>query len=244
MEENVAAKYAESGFGSRGQFKAAKIAGLSYLLATAIVVVGNFSINGRLNVEGDAGETARNILSHESLFRLNIVCQLVYSAGTVVTLAALYVILKPVDRLLALVATFWRLLYALTWAFIALNYFTGFRLIGDAGYLKVIEADRLQALAKVFFSGFDAYYVGLLFWSLASTLCAWMWLKSHYIPRVLSAFGLIASIWCVACTVSFLIYPKIADSINLWWFDSGMAIFEVVTSFWLLLKGIRTSEME
>jgi len=223
--------------------RAPRIAGLAYLLSTAVLVVSEFTINARLNVEGNAAQTASKILSHESLFRLNIVCQLVYCAGTLVLLAALYVILKPVDRILALIAAFCRLLYALAWPFIALNSFIALRLLSGGTYLKVFETDRLQALAKVFLSGFDAYYVGLLFWSLASTICAWLWFKSNYIPRALSVFGLLSSIWCVACTVSFLIFPNFSDAVNLWWFDSPMAIFEIVTSFWLLFKGIRKTEM-
>jgi uncharacterized protein DUF4386 len=223
---------------NRAQRKSAKIAGLAYLLAMTIVVVANFSISSKLNVADDATQAATNILGHESLFRLSLVCYLFYCVGTLVVLSALYVVLKPVDRTLALIATFFRFFYALAWAYVVLNFFTALRLIGGASYLKVIESDRLQALAKVFLSGFDGYYVGLLFWSLASTICAWLFFKSRYIPRVLSAFGVIASLWCVACTISYLIFPKFADTVNLWWFDSGMAIFEIVTSFWLLFKGI------
>ncbi|HET9824840.1 MAG TPA: DUF4386 domain-containing protein [Chitinophagaceae bacterium] len=226
---------------NRIQRKSARIAGLAYLLATTIVVAANFSISAKLNVPDNASEAARNILAHESLFRLSLVCYLLYCAGTLVALAALYVLLKPVDRTLSLIAAFCRFVYVLVWAYIVLNFFTALRLISGAGYLKVIEADRLQALAKVFLSGFDGYYVGLLFWSVASTICAWLFFKSHYIPRALSAFGVVASLWCVLCTVIFLIFPTFADIVNLWWFDSGMAIFEVVTSFWLLIKGIRVS---
>ncbi|MBZ5568594.1 MAG: DUF4386 domain-containing protein [Acidobacteriia bacterium] len=56
----------------------------------------------RLIVAGKAAETARNIMAHERLFRISIVCDLVYCAGLVVLLTALYVILKPVSRGLAL----------------------------------------------------------------------------------------------------------------------------------------------
>ncbi len=245
MEENFTSlKRTENDITFKAQSKAAKLAGFTYLLTTAIVVISNFTINARLDVKGNAVETARNILAHESLFRLSIVCHLVYCGGIVVLLTALYLILKPVDRILALIAAFWRLLYALAWAFIALNFFTALRLLSGADYLHVFEEDRLQALAKVFLSGFDAYYVGLLFWSLASTICAWLWFKSNYIPRALSAFGVISSIWCVACTLIFLIFPNFSNAVNLWWFDSPMAIFEIATSFWLLFKGIRKPKME
>ena len=51
----------------------------------------------------------RNIMAHELLFRINIACDLIYGAGLVVLLTALYVILKPVNRSHALLAAFFRL---------------------------------------------------------------------------------------------------------------------------------------
>ena len=97
------------------QRKAARVVGFTCLFTMAIVVFANFGIHERLIVSGNVAETARNIVAHETLFRIGIACGLVYSAGLVVLLTALYVILKPVDRGLALLAAFWRLVYALMW---------------------------------------------------------------------------------------------------------------------------------
>jgi hypothetical protein len=47
------------------QRKAAKVAGLAYLFSFAAVVFAQFRIHDRLIVEGNAAETARNILAHE-----------------------------------------------------------------------------------------------------------------------------------------------------------------------------------
>jgi len=81
----------------------------------AIVVFANFVIHERLMVAGDAAATARNIVAHERLFRISIACDLIYCVADVVQLTALYVILKPINRGLALLAAFGRLLYALMW---------------------------------------------------------------------------------------------------------------------------------
>jgi hypothetical protein len=71
-----------------------------------------------------------------------------------------------------------------------------------------------------------------------------LWFKSNYIPRALAAFGVISSAWCAACTLVFYIFPHFTKVVNLWWFDSPMAIFEIALSFWLLFKGIRTPLVE
>src|SRR5438552_4511269 len=85
------------------QRTAAKVAGFSGLFAMAIVVFANYLLLNPLIVPGNAAETARNIVAHERQFRVTVTCFLTYSASVVILLAALYVILKPVNRGLALV---------------------------------------------------------------------------------------------------------------------------------------------
>jgi len=222
------------------QQTAAKVAGLSYFFTIMIVALVFFGIHGRLMVAGNAAATARNILAHERLFRLGVAGDLVYEAGLLVLLSALYVVLKPVGRTLALLAAFWRLVYALLWVLTSLNLLTALRLLNGADYLRVLGTEQSQTLARLYLSGFDSYYVGLLFYGLASTACSYLFFKSGYIPKGLAAFGVIVSAWAVVSTLAFIISPGFAKVVNLWWFDSGLGIFEMATGFWLLFKGIRT----
>jgi len=223
------------------QRKAARVAGFAYLFTFVIVVLVNFGIHERLMVADNAAETARNILAHETLFRIGIAGDMVYCVGVVVLLTALYVILKPVSQNLALLAAFGRLVHGLTWLLATLNLFTALRLLSDADYSRALGQVQLSALARLYLSGFDAYYVGLLFWGLGATAGSYLWFNSNYIPRALAAFGMISSAWCAACTFVFYIFPDLPKVVNLWWFDSPMAIFELALSFWLLFKGLRSS---
>jgi len=224
------------------QRNAAKVAGFTFLSAMAIVVFANYGISFRLSVPGNAAETARNIIAHETLFRLNIACNLIYLVNVVVLLTSLYVILKPVNRNLALVATFCRLVVALMWGVTALNMLGALRLLGDAAYLPVFKADQLQTLARLHLdASYDAYYVGLPFWGLASTVCSYLWFKSRYIPRALAAFGVISSAWCVICAFAFIVFPNFDATVNAYWFDMPMVIFEMALGVWLLFKGLNPS---
>ena len=225
------------------QRTAAKVAGFTCLFGIVIVVFANYWLLNPLIVPGNAAETARNIMAHERQLRLTATCFLTYSADVVVLLAALYIILKPVNRGLALVGAFFRVVFALLWLLTALNMFGALRLLRGAGYLQVFEADRLQALARLYLAAnFDAYYVGLPFFGLAATVCSYLWLKSNYIPKGLAAFGVISSAWCVICAFVFLIFPHFNKIVNDYWFDSPMALFELALSFWLLFKGLRPAE--
>jgi uncharacterized protein DUF4386 len=222
------------------QRTAAKIVGVAGLLAVAVVVFGNYALLSPLLVPGNAAETARNIVAHQTQVRVALICFLTYGVSVVVLLAALYVILRPVDRLLALIGALFRLVFALLWLLTTLNLLSALRLLGGAPYLQVFEADRLQVLARLHVAAnFDDYYVGLPVFGLAATVCSYLWLKSGYIPKGLGAFGLISSAWCVICAFVFLIAPDFNKVVNDYWFDSPMAIFEVVVSCWLLFKGLR-----
>ncbi len=222
------------------QRTAAKVAGWSGLITFAVVVVGNYVLLNPLFVPADAARTAQNILAHQTQFRIAAVCFLIYAVGVVVLLSALYVILKPVNPGLALVGALFRLVFALLWLLSPLNLLGALRLLGNARYLQVFEPDRLQALARFHLgSGFDDYYLGLPFFGLAATVCAWLWLKSKYIPKGLAIFGVIASAWCVLCALIYLIFPTFNQIVNDYIFDSPMALFELAVSFWLLFKGLK-----
>ncbi len=179
---------------------AAKVAGVSGLLAVVIVVFGNYALLNPLVVSGNAVETARNFSAHQTQVRLALICFLTYGVSVVVLLAALYVVLRPAGRLLALIGALFRLVFALLWLLTTLNLLGALRLVGQAPYLQAFEADRLQV----------------------------------------AAFGVIASAWCVICAFVFLIFPSFDKTVNAYWFDSPMAIFELIVSFWLLFKGIVT----
>src|SRR2546430_13902001 len=124
------------------QRKAARVAGFFYLLTFAIVVVVNFGINERLMVAANPSQTARNILAHERLFRIGIASNLVYEAGLLALLSALYVTLRPARRTLALLAAVWRLGYASMWVLMSLNQLTALGLLNGADYLRGLGAGQ------------------------------------------------------------------------------------------------------
>jgi len=225
------------------QRTAAKVAGIAGILAFVLVVFGNYVLLEPLVVPRNAVDTARNILAHQTQFRLALICFVTYGIGAIVLLSALYVIFAPVNRGLALAGALFRLVFAILWLIAPLNGLAALRLLGDAPYLKIFEPERLQALARVqIAASFDDYYVGLPFFGLAATVCAWLWLKSNYIPRGLSIFGVIGSAWCVFCAVVYLIFPDFNKIVNDYIFDSPMAMFELIVSIWLLVKGLKSPE--
>ena len=91
------------------QRKAARIAGFGWLIIIIAGIFAEFVIRMQLIVPGDAATTANNIMDSEWLFRISIVSDLIMLAFDVVVALALYVVLKPVNRSLALLAAIFRL---------------------------------------------------------------------------------------------------------------------------------------
>lgn len=222
------------------QRKAAKLAGFAYLFTFITVVYTNFGIYNKLNVPGNATGTAKNILANVSLFRTAIIADMIYAAGFVLLLVALYTMLKNINRTMALLAGVWQLIYVITWVAITIKLFDSLRLIEGTNYLQVFNAEQLNSLSKLFLGArFDRYYGVLMFYSLGATFFNYLWFKSKFIPRPLALWGIVASAWCVFCAITFIIFPDFNTIVNDWYFDFPMALFDITLAFWLLIKGLK-----
>lgn len=223
------------------QRKATRVVGFTYLFAIVAGVFAEFYVRDHLIVYDNAAETARNIMAHERLFRFGIAANLTTFAADVVLLTALYVVLRPVDRNLALLAAFWRLIETTFLAATALNDLDVLRLLSGADYLRAFEADRLHALARLSIGAHGAaYQIGLLFFGFGSTVFCYLWFKSNYIPKALAAWGVFASLLVGTSAFAFIIFPNLAKIAQPGIY-APIFFFELIMGFWLLLKGLRPS---
>jgi hypothetical protein len=227
------------------QRKAAKIAGIACLFSLVFMTVGlnHFGIFAGGAVK-DLAETARYVLAHETLFRLGIVSDVLCCVDLLVLSAALYVLLRPVDQNLALLAFSSRLFHAITWLLVSVNLFTALRLLNHADYVRAFPADQLSSVARLYLLGIDQIYIGVLFWSLGVMVGSYLWLRSGYIPRALAAFGILTGTWCAVCAFGLFIVPDFLRKwIGVTWYDTPMALFEIALSFVLLFRGLRPSRI-
>jgi hypothetical protein len=221
------------------QQRAARVAGFLYLAIMAIANFGQVYVPSKLFVPNDAAKTALNIMATERLFRLGIASDLLTWAGDIVLIVALYVILKSVNRNLALLALSWRLVETAILAVVTLHGFDVLGLLSGAAYLREFEADRLQALTMLSIGAHAAgYNIGLMFFGLGSTVFSYLFFKSNYIPRILSALGVFASLVVAICTFAFVIFPNFALTAEPACY-MPIFLFELIAGFWLLIKGIR-----
>src|SRR5207302_3528814 len=163
------------------QRKAARVVGFSYLFALPPAIFAEFYVRTPLIASDNAAQTARNIMAHERLFRLGTASNLTVFAVDVVLFIALYVVLMPVNRSLALLALGWGLIETAILVVVTLSDFDVLRILSGAGYLQAFKADQLQALGRLSISAHaDAYKVGLVFAGLRSTAFCYLWFKSGF----------------------------------------------------------------
>jgi hypothetical protein len=228
---------------TNSQRAAAKVVGFAYLFVMATSVFAEFYVPTQLFRFDSAAETARNIVSHELLFRMGIASNLIGFSVDVVLITALYVVTKPVNQSLALLAVFWRLLETATMIFATLNDFDVLRLLSGAEYLRAFEVERLQSLARLSIAAHgSAYNVGLLLFGFGSTVFCYLWLKSGYIPKALAALGVFSSILVGVSAFTFILYPDLAQVISPTCY-APIFLFEMIMGFWLLLKELRQTKI-
>ncbi|GEM_PF-2610744 len=220
--------------------RAAKVAGSAYLASFTLVVYNNFGVHDKLNVPGDAAETARRIVENEGLFRLGIMVDMTYAVLFVALLSSLYFILKETSPRLTLLAVFWQLIYVITWVVLTVKFFEALRLMNAPDYLLTIEEGERYAISKLLLAArFDRYYATLMFYSMGSLFFNAVWLRSGFIPKWLAIWGIAACVWCTFCAIAFLLSPDFQKIVNPWLFDLPMAFFDMALSVWLLAKGLR-----
>jgi hypothetical protein len=83
----------------------ARIGGVLYLIIIVIGFCSEFLVRDKL-VSGDATATANNIAASEPLWRISMAGELILLVGAVALAMILYVLLRPVNKNLALLAVF------------------------------------------------------------------------------------------------------------------------------------------
>jgi hypothetical protein len=222
------------------QRKAGTVVGFAYLFALPPAIFAEFYVRSQLIVSDNAAQTAQNIIAHERLFRLGTASNLTVFAVDVVLILALYVVLMPVNRSLALLAAGWGLIETAILVVVTLTDFDVLRILSGADYLHAFEPNRLQALARLSLSAHaDVYNVGLVLAGLRSTTFCYLWFTSRFIPRALAAWGMVASLLMGASAFSFIIFPELAKVIPVEIYGAPIFFFELTMGFWLLLRGMR-----
>jgi len=218
----------------------ARIAGLSYLIT---IVLGIFSVNfiaTKLIVPHDSILTFSNILNREGLFRIGIASEVLMYVLVILLSLSLYVVLKSVNKNLALLALLWRLAEAIIGgATTVLSGLIPLLLIkGEA----VFETKQLQALTGLFLdvrgTGLD---IVLIFIGVGGMIFCYLFFKSRYVPRILATWGILTYLTMLILSFASILLPNVTESTKMIIYAPG-GVFEIIFGLWLLIKGINIEQ--
>lgn len=227
------------------QTKAARLAGLLYLIAMATGLFAEFYIHFPtfLIANGDATKTANNILANERIYRIGIVNNIITFAIDVVLIWALYVLLRPVSRNLALLAVFFRLVETTIACVAIINYYVAMQFISDADHAKAFDSGQFQALSIMHDNYALTFTVVAIFLGLGSTIFNYLLFKSRYIPKALAVWGIFSSLLLLLSQFAIIIFPDVEKIIIPACFGP-IVIDEIALGFWLLFKGAKFPAIE
>jgi len=220
--------------------KAAIVAGLGLLIMTISAIFANFIVLESLIVPGDAAITANNIIASEGLFRSGICSFIIVIIMDVVVAWALYVLLKPVNKSLSLLAALFRLVYAAIFGIALVNLFSVLQLLSGADYLTAFEPNQLHAQVMLFLKAFSyGWTIGLIFFGIHLFILGYLIFKSDYIPKILGVLVIIAGLGYIIDSFVIFLLPNYDVTIAMFTF-----IGELLLMLWLLLKGAKIPEMK
>ncbi len=180
--------------------KAARIAGFFYFLYFVAQITSDLWRDSFI-VLGDAAATASNIMAHEGSFTVTAVGDLVTAALFFLAAWALYVLLKPVNKNLALLFMLLNLAGVAVHFTSGLNLFAALLLLNGPDYLNVFQPDQLQALAMFFLDlQHKGFLMAQLFYGVWLFPLGYTVYKSGFLPRVL---GIVLMIHCFTWTSTF-----------------------------------------
>jgi hypothetical protein len=219
------------------QRTAARVVGALYLLQMATGVFGQVFVRDRLIVHGNVEKTAQNIIAHERLFRLSIAGDLITYTAVIVLIWAFYIVVRPINRNLALLAVLFRLAENVVLCVATICSLVALRLLSGTGDLKAFLPEQLYSLATLIIhvQGLGMN-VGFVLLGLGSALFAWVLLKARYVPAALPILGIFGSLLLAVGTLAVLIFPRLGSVAMACMMPMGL--YEVSLGLWLLVRGL------
>jgi hypothetical protein len=167
--------------------RAARIAGISYILIYALAIFANFAVVESLVVADDAAATVANITGSIGLFRLGLIAFLVVFLLDVIVSWALHVVFRRVDRDVSLVTAWFRLTYTVFLGAGLVYFFEVLQLLGDSATVAAISTEQINTQVMVALNSFEAtWLIGLAAFGIHLVLLGRLALRSGWVPKAMA----------------------------------------------------------
>lgn len=212
------------------------MAQLGAVLLLVTIVGGVFAqgfLSDRLIVAGDPAATARNIIANAGVIRLAFGIFMIEMACQIGTTAAMYELLKPVDRSLSTTAAVFGYVGSGIKILARLFFYAPLFVLSGPPNPSAFNQGQLEAIAALLLrinnlgAGTACIFLGI-----NTIMVGYLMLRATFLPRILGVVGVAGGLgW-----LSYL-YPPLASRVFI-----PVALFALlgcaVTIWWLLIRGV------
>ena len=190
----------------------ARVGGLLYLIIIVIGLLGESLIRGKLVVSGDPEATARAIVAAEWLWRLGVGGQDLLLICAVGLTLIWYVLLRPVNRDLALAVVFFALVSLAVESVGALHLHAVLTPLSGAAYLNAVDPRLLHLLAyQSIVAHAHAFGLALIFFGVECLIVGHLIRKSGYIPKAIGVLMQLAGVCYLVNSFAMILSPPLQD---------------------------------
>jgi hypothetical protein len=216
----------------------ARIGGALYVFIIVAGIFGEAFVRDALIVSGNAAATAANVAAHEGLWRLGIAGDLAMHIADLPLLVILYVLMRPVNRDLALLVLLFDAVQSAVLVASKMNLLLPLFAGGDAAYLKAFTPEQLQALSYLSMRmDSHGFGFGLIFFGCGCLVLGWLIRRSGYLPWILGLLIQLAGACYLVNSFALILAPALAGAL----FPAIMVVpfvAETSLALWLLVKGV------
>ena len=217
--------------------RAGKTVGIGLAIMFVFGILADSVIMPRIIKWQDVLQTSNNIIANEQMFRIGILSYWGDMLVNVLIAFALYILLKPVNNILAILSAGFRLIYVIIRSTALINLVKVLVIIKPEGIvlseisakvMHLLEADKAVYSYALIFFGFHVLFTGYLI------------VKSGYIPKILGLLLIIAFIGYQVYCMAFIFDTDFARRENMYKLILGIPGFlsEFSLCLWLLIKRI------
>ena len=216
----------------------ARVAGVLYLVIIGLGMLGELGVRGTLVVPGDAGATLSHIAASPGLWRAGIVGDLLMQVCDVPMIVIFYLLLRPVNRGVALFAALINLVQTAVLVVNKLGLVLPLLLLDGSGALGALAADQRAALAllaiELHTQGFG---IGLIFFAFTCLANGWLIWRSGFLPRALGVLQAVAGLSYLVNSLALLLAPPLAAALFPYVLLPAF-VGELLPALWLSIQGV------
>lgn len=212
--------------------RAARIAGIGYVLLFGLSIFANFVVREGLVVADDAEATALNIAESNGLFRLGLLAFVAIFLIDIVVAWALHAVFRADHHDLSLVAAWSRLVYTVFLGVAAILLFQALAFYDSGVLAEVITSAERNAQALIALELFNAtWLIGLAAFGVHLMLLGALVVRSSSTPRWLGHLMIAAGTAYLIDTTAYTVLADYAEHADV--FLAIVAVPSIIAEGWL-----------